>query len=599
MKKSKQPKAALKSPKALPALAESPSAPNVSWQIAGLFGAAILIAFLVYGPAMDGPFLYDDRYLPFLDRHLIGQPFTAWLIGLRPFVNLSFWLNAQISGSETWSYHAGNILLHALNSVLVFFIARWFLGRVGTPEKQLNVLSAIAGALFLVHPLQTEAVAYVTSRSETLAVLFFYGAFALFLYRRKGGIDWLSAIGVLALFAAAQMTKEYSVVFPALLLLTDWLFPAGPDSQRHSAIGTIRQNWRLYSLLLAGAAIGGALIIRVLAHTTSAGFHLKEASPSQYFLTECRAIWVYLRLVVLPFGQNVDPDFHFSRGLDPLAVVGLLGLSALVAVSLIFRRRYALAAFGFLAMLLCLAPTSSLLPIADPLAEHRMYLPMFAVVLIGLEFLRRWNVDQGRMIGAAAVALLLCTYLSFARSSLWANEIGLWQDSVNNSPRKLRPHFQLAFSYYRAGRCGNAVEAFQKAAQIQTPSFELLHDWGEAADCTGDETQALALFQRAEQLQSEDGLVASQIGMILAKQKRYGEALAELNKAQGKSPDLAPIYAYRGNIYYAQGDFAKAVDEFQHALLIDSENRMAIDGIVAARRRLSASANASINPARQ
>lgn len=599
MKKSKQPKAALKASRVRTTLVETPAAPNFSLQIAGLFIGAILIAFLVYRPAIDGPFLFDDRYLPFLDRHLIGQPFTAWLIGLRPFVNLSFWLNAEISGTDTWSYHAGNILLHAINSVLVFFIARWFLQHVGTSAKQLNVLSAIAGALFLLHPLQTEAVAYITSRSETLAVFFFYGAFALFLYRRNCGIDWLSAIGVLALFAAAQMTKEYSVVFPLLLLLTDALFPAEQESQRHSAIGTIKLNWRLYSLLLAGAAIGGALIIRVLAYSNSVGFHLKEASPLQYFLTECRAVWVYLHLLVLPFGQNVDSDFPFSRGLDPVVLLSLLGLAALVTVSLIFRKRYPLAALGFLAMLLCLAPTSSLLPIADPVAEHRMYLPMFAAVLIGLDFLRRWNVDRRRLIGSAAVALLLCAYLTYARSSLWANEVALWQDSVNNSPHKLRPHFQLAFSYYRGGQCGKAMEEFQKAAQIQPPSFELLNDWGEAADCAGDETKALALFQQAEPLQSKDGLVESQIGMILAKQKRYDEALSELSKAQRKSPDLAPIYSYRGNIYYAQGEFAKAVDEFQHALLIDGENRMAIDGIVAARRRLSASANARVNSATQ
>ena len=124
---------------------------------------------------------------------------------------------------------------------------------------------------------------------------------------------------------------------------------------------------------------------------------------------------------------------------------------------------------------------------------------------------------------------------------------------------------------------------------IQPPSFELLHDWGEAADCAGDERQALALFRRAQNLKVDDGLVASQIGMVLAKQKRYDEALAELDKAQQHAPGLAAIYAYRGNIYFAQGQFAKAVDEYKQALGIDSENRMAIDGIVAARKRLGAS----------
>jgi tetratricopeptide (TPR) repeat protein len=186
------------------------------------------------------------------------------------------------------------------------------------------------------------------------------------------------------------------------------------------------------------------------------------------------------------------------------------------------------------------------------------------------------------------IALLLCAYLTYSRSALWADEIALWHNAVEGSPRKLRPQFQLAFSYYRAGRCPNAMDEFQKAAQLQPPSFELLHDWAEAADCAGDERQALELFRKAERLQTNDGLVESQIGMVLAKQKHYDEALSELDKAQRRAPDLAPIYAYRGNIYFAQGEFAKAVDAFQQALLRDNENRMAIDGIVAARRRLGA-----------
>lgn len=594
MKKSKQIKAAGKATKArapIPAkhsaaMVKAPPARSIPWEIPALAGTALIVAFLIYGPALNGPFLFDDRYLPFLDRHLIGRPLMAWFIGLRPFVNLSFWLNAAISGRDTWSYHALNVALHAGNSVLVFVIARWFLRRVNTPANRLNLLSAIAGALFLVHPLQTEAVAYVTGRSETLAVFFFYAGFALFLYRRAHGIRWLPALGVLALFAAAQLTKEYAIVLPLLLLLTDWLFPEDPAL---SAVATVKRNWRLYSLLVVGAAIGGMLIALVLKSTNSAGFHLKAANPWQYFLTECRVIWTYLRLVMLPFGQNVDADFAFSRGLDPLATAAFLGLVALAVAALFFRKRYTLAAFGFFATLLCLAPTSSVLPLSDPFAEHRMYLPMFGVILIALDFLRRWNVESSRLLGAAAVALLLCAYLTYARSALWGDEIALWRNAVDGSPRKVRPHFQLAFSYYRASRCSNAMDEYQKAAQLKPPSLELLQDWGEAADCAGDERRALALFRQAERLHTNAGLVESQIGMVLAKQKRYHEALAELNKAQQRAPHLAPIYAYQGNIYFAQGEFAKAVDAFQHALQIDRDNRMAIDGIIAARRRLGAS----------
>src|ERR1700678_2209431 len=109
MKKSKQTKAASKPSKSGAPILKTPASRTFSWEIPVLAGAALIVAFLIYAPALNGPFLFDDRYLPFLQMHLIGRPFAAWLIGLRPFVNLSFWLNSGISGSATWSYHALNI----------------------------------------------------------------------------------------------------------------------------------------------------------------------------------------------------------------------------------------------------------------------------------------------------------------------------------------------------------------------------------------------------------------------------------------------------------------------------------------------------------
>ena len=114
------------------------------------------------------------------------------------------------------------------------------------------------------------------------------------------------------------------------------------------------------------------------------------------------------------------------------------------------------------------------------------------------------------------------------------------------------------------------MSEFEKASQLAPPSYELLHDWAEAEDCAGHEDQALKLFQQASE-QQPSGLVSSQIGMILAKQGRYKESLDALDKAQQQEPNLAVIYAYRGNIDYMQGEFGKAAEQFQRALSLDPE----------------------------
>ena len=551
--------------------------------------AATVLAFLLYGPALHGPFLFDDRYLPFLSQNLAAKPLSAWLGGVRPLVNLSFYVNAQISGTDPWSYHAANVILHALNSVLVYYLAKWFLLRIAVPAERREWLSLFAGALFLVHPLQTEAVAYVTSRSETLAVFFFYSAFVVFLYRRDRGLTWGWTIAVLALFAASQLAKEYAAVFPFLLLLTDWIFPARPRGlETLRPLQSIRRNWRVYLLMLIGGSIAGVLIVRVLAGTTSAGFRLREVGPAGYFLTECRVIWEYLRLSAVPLGLNIDPDFPFVRGLtDPFALLGLLALLVCAAAAIYLRKRYPMACFGCLAMLLCLAPTSSFLPIADPFAEHRMYLPMFGLILIALDVLWRiQRVQRGTLVGATSCLLVVFAYLTFARNAAWGNEVALWQDTAAKSPNKVRPRFQLAFSYYTVGRCKDAVTEFETAAKLAAPSYELLHDWAEAEDCAGHEDQALALFQRAA-MQQPTGLVSSQIGMVLAKQGRYRESLEALALAEKQDPSLAVVYAYRGNIDYLQGDYAHAAEQFSRALSLDPDNRMANDGLSLARQKLA------------
>src|SRR5262249_2157756 len=152
----------------------------------------------------------------------------------------------------------------------------------------------------------------------------------------------------------------------------------------------VKRNWRLYGLVILGSAGGAFYVLNVLRQSGSAGFAMKDLTWPQYFFTQCRVIWTYLRMYVLPIGLNLDPDVPISKTiLDHGAVFGLLGLLAAVGLAIYYRKRYPLASFGFLATLLLLAPTSSIAPLRDPQAEHRLYLPFIGLLLITAEVLRR------------------------------------------------------------------------------------------------------------------------------------------------------------------------------------------------------------------
>jgi len=173
----------------------------------------------------------------------------------------------------------------------------------------------------------------------------------------------------------------------------------------------------------------------------------------QYFFTECRVIWDYIRLFVLPFGQNLDPDIAISQNIvSHGAIIGLLGLLAVSVLALMYRWRFPIASYGWFVFLILLAPTSSFVPIRDPMAERRMYLPFIGLLLVTVEFLRRWKASRNTLIGSLAVVLLVEGALTYQRNLLWGNAIDIWKDTVTKSPQKLRPRFQLAFSDFQGER---------------------------------------------------------------------------------------------------------------------------------------------------
>ena len=439
--KSKRPTAGRAASAVIPA---PPTHPSYFWPlIIGSF-VALCAVFTVYGPGLNGPFLLDDDYLPYTLPSFSNLQVTAWIKGNRPLLMLSYWLNFQMSGANTSSYHFFNIALHLLNGAWIYLAVRRILEWAGTVKWAREVTAAFAAGLFLLHPLQTESVTYIASRSETLSVFFFLAAFVTFLYALPSA-SLVRTAGVLLLFGAAVLTKEHTVVLPVLLLLTDYYWNPG------FSFAGVRRNARLYITIAVLGALGGLFILRVLQSATTAGFHVAGISWYQYFFTECRVIWKYIVLYVFPFGQNLDPDVAISRSLlDHGAVFGMLGLLGVSVAAWLYRRQFPVASYGWFTFLLLLAPTSSFVPIADPYAERRLYLPFIGLLLITAEFVRRWKASRTVVIGVLCGVLVFEAYLTYDRNGLYSSAIAIWQETASKSPNKRRPNYQYAFALFAA-----------------------------------------------------------------------------------------------------------------------------------------------------
>jgi protein O-mannosyl-transferase len=546
--------------------APKPAAPS-RWPAIGALAAAIVAVWWAYAPAFSGPFVFDDQTLPFAKSAAASAaPLTIWIRVDRPVLMLTYWINAQLSGSDTYSYHVFNVVFHCVTGVIVFFIVRRLLEWSGVEAQRRDLPAAFAGLLFLLHPAQSEAVAYIAGRSEGLSVMLAFAAFAIFLYRPEQQIGWTTAAAVLALFMASLLSKQQTIALPGLLLLTDFWWNPG------FSFKGIRDNWKLYVPMALGALAGVAYFWRVLTTGTTAGFAMKDLTWYQYFFTECRALFVYLREFVWPAGLNADWDFPISQTiLDRGALIGLLALLALAGVAWHFRRRYPLASFGFFVFLVLMAPTSSILPIRDPLAERRLYFGILGLVLITAGLLSRVRSPRGILTGALAAVLLIFAVATRSRAEVWSNNIALWQDTVEKSPGKSRTHFQLASAYDAVGQCEQAAGEYAKASQFPMEMeirYNLLVDWGLALECTNQSDQALAKLHEAAAI-DPTAHVYTQICKVYGDHAQWSDAMDALATAEKLDPTFARIYDYRGNIYLSTNRFMEAVKEYQHALALD------------------------------
>lgn len=563
------------------ALAATPVAASGShvWYYVLGIAAAIFAAFEIYGPAIHGPFLLDDRYLPFFLPAWADAPLRNWIAGVRPLLMFTFWANYQIGRTDPQSYHVFNVVIHICNAILIWRIVERILEWAGVGQARRRMLAVFAGIVFLVHPLNTESVAYIASRSEGLSVLFFNGALALFVYRRRVAATWRIAAGVLILFLSASLTKEHAAVLPLLLLLTDYFWNPG------FSFDGIRRNWRLYVPFVAAILIAGWWVARVLSSAATAGFGMKDLRWYEYFFSQGRAIWLYIRMFALPFGQNADREFAISRTvMDHGALFGLLALAVASAAAWKYRRNFPLAGYGWFAFLILLAPTSSFVPVRDLVAERRLYLPFIGLLLISCEFLRRLRLSRPALVSAMACVTAAFAFAAYQRNELWGDATAFWKDAAEKSPHKSRPAFQLAYAYYSEGRCAEAASEYEKASRMEKPDYSLYVDWGLALDCAGKPDAAIEQLKHALAVENTAHAWAT-LAKVYAQQKRLPEALAALDGAEKADPSFEYTYVYRGNVYIMTNDFARAIEQFQRALALNPSDTAARDGLAMAQRQ--------------
>ena len=453
------------------------------------FLAGVVLLALAFGSTLTSSFHFDDYSM--LQDPVVTDASGWWEVfrpeRTRPLTYLSFWLNYQISGDAPGGYHLFNLLLHGLTAWLAWGLFQAFV----RPRAAL-----LAAAVFAFHPVQTEPVAYVFARATILATLFAILSWQAWTHKRY----WRSTLW----FAAALLAKEEVAALPLFFAGCECFCSRTPFADSRSWL----KPWGAMWVLVAAA---GARLLYAASATQGSGFafDLGQITPLSYLLTQGRAVWLYARLLFLPFGLNFDRDFPLSTGLDAVTLAAWIALAALVFFA-VRRARLRPHWYWLLGALFLLAPTSSVAPLADLVAERRLYLPLISASLgLGLMLAR-----LPRFVALTAVLLLIG--LSSYRSWDWQTEESLWRATEAASPNKVRPKLQLA----------RALGAAQ----------------GAALGANGQEhrDQQHRLLREAKQLDPANLDVATEFGVFYLQTGRPAQALEHLRLVLDSAPGEAP-----------------------------------------------------------
>lgn len=470
-------------------------------------------ALLGYVRSFDSPFEFDDFPNIVQAPGVQAESFEAFFRYARARVvpSFTFLLNYRLGGEDPVGYHVVNFAVHLLATLAVYALV---LALCRTPRLRNTWLAgqrlplAVATALiFACHPIQTEAVTYIVQRVSSLATLFYVGSVLLYVRARNAQIGTGPGRPVLAYTGsalsalAALLSKENTASLPLAILLAEWTFyPGSAPARRLLRLGpfvalvlVIPLAWWLFGTRYWGGSSLGEQLRYLADLLTRRARPIEQISPLQYFFTQCTVLPRYLRLVILPWGFNVDHDVPVATGLSVPVAAGLAFLAALLGFGLYALRRWPLLGFGIVWFFLAQSVESSFFPIQDVMVERRMYLAMPGVA-IALAVPFAWLLCRRRaaaLAGGAAIAAGLCV-LTFMRNEVWRTPVSLWEDALAKAPGKARVHTNLGTALYLDGRKDDAVVQFCQALAIdpgyKPAEMNLNASVEEEVDDNGDES---------------------------------------------------------------------------------------------------------------
>ncbi len=563
----------------------------------------VIAGTLVYLNTLGNPFVFDSvAWIVGKDRvHSLSNIGQMLSQSNRPVLEITLAINYTLGGENPAGYHLFNLAVHLLAGLVLYGLVRRTIQLPCFSEAlraRANWLAGAVALIWLVHPLNTQSVTYVIQRGESLMGLCYLLTLYCFVRYATGGGKLYAVFAVLACWIGVGC-KEVIATAPLVVLIYDFTFI------RDSVKQTLRKRWAIYLGLFAMWLPLAVILVRGLGgDDASAGLALegKLLSRWTYLLTQPGVILeVYLRKAFWPsplvldymwppaIPQDTPSDqvmhLFISRVLFQGLIVTGLFFTAVIGV---IRKTW----WGFVlaCFFLILAPTSSIMPIADLAVEHRMYLPLICVVLIVVvmvdQLIRRASPQMAWKLEAllVSVVVIVLGLQTFVRNVDYRSNVAIWDATVIARPNNPRAWHNLGSALNDSGEPDQAMFCYEKVLELVPQYHEAQFGIGGIWLDRGNMDKAIERFSAAVELKPDDASYQAHLGQAYMLNQQFDKAEQCLEKAIELDPQYARAYESMGLLSLARQDIDGAIDAFRKAVEVDPEQ-------MASRRNLAAALN--------
>lgn len=582
------------------------------WRAAEIAPILVLTLWAYWG-CLKNPFHFDDAL--FLASPQVTEPgdplFLLKPSQSRQLAYLSLFMNYRLGGKNPAGYHLVNLIVHLANALGIYLLVRLLCaGKSDLSNSMMRRwLPLTAAGIFALHPIQSQAVNYIYQRSTLLAAFFTIAAMCAFVWseRARRRAPFLLLAGIFFILAAAS--KESGLILPLVLLAYTWCYRKERKPLRSSP--TVRR----FLMALGALSLGGAAyILHNLYRFGDRTVGLLQSGPLRYLTSQVTVLVTYLRIVLWPAGLSVDHDFMPVSPRSSYFWFCALLLITLLAVAVRLRRWSPSTSFLLLAFFTFLAPTSSFVPSADLMFEHRLYLPMITgSIVLALALIAVvgsiLKTSRWREAAFAVCALLLLAGYAAAskkRTFVWGDNVRLWTDAVIKAPGKARVHYNLGVSYLQVdrgrarseflrtvelrpdhgaamynlgwleqteGRFESARRYYRAALKVDASNWQAHHNLGNLAVLEGNLAEAMAEFRETIRLRPEYWPARQTVAMLQLQQKDYGSARVLLENLKSEQPRVLEIRYLLSYALVGEKRFTEAEEELRLLASSDREGR--------------------------